>query len=76
MDQRLVRLIEDVFATSTGKRLATRTAQRLAEEITADGYQRDEGIKLMGMTFKVSDAVPKNTIEFHHQDGRVDKIRL
>lgn len=40
MDQRLVRLIEEVYCSSTGRRCATRTAQRIAEEIIADGYSR------------------------------------
>lgn len=39
-DQRLVRLIEDVMASCTGKRIATSVAQRLADEITGDGYKR------------------------------------
>ncbi len=41
MDQRLVRLIEDVLGVIEGRRISTRTAERLTEEITGDGYLRN-----------------------------------
>ena len=41
-DQHLVRLIEDVLSMIQGRRVATETARRLADEITGDGYARTE----------------------------------